>query len=207
MNKNAKPNYAFIDSQNLNLGIKSQGWTLDFRKFRLYLRNKYNVQKAYLFIGQMAGQEFLYDRLQSMGYHLIFKPTTEYKVKGKVMVKGNVDAELVLYAAAKVFDEYDKAIIVSGDGDFHCLAEYLLEKGKLGYILVPNKKFSSLLRRFDMYVKRVDNAKRSLQLVQNKKARTSGRYETLGIPGHGDTPNIARQRPKVNKRGRNKGRK
>lgn len=168
-------NYAFIDSQNLNLGIKSQGWTLDFRKFRLYLKNKYNVQKAYLFIGQMAGKQTLYDHLQDMGYHLVLKPTTEYKVNGKIMVKGNVDAELVLYAAAKTISNYDKAIIVSGDGDFHCLVEYLLEKNKLAYVLVPNRKFSKLLRRFDEYIKRIDHAKESLILRSTKKTRTSGR--------------------------------
>jgi uncharacterized LabA/DUF88 family protein len=167
-------NYAFIDSQNLNLGIKSSGWTLDFAKFRLYLKNKYGVEVAYLFIGQMAGQESLYDRLQSMGYHLIFKPTTEYKIDGKTVVKGNVDAELVLYAAAKVINKYDKAIIVSGDGDFHCLIEYLLEKDKLAYVLVPNKEFSKLLRRFDIYIKRIDHARHSLEL-RTKKTRTSGR--------------------------------
>lgn len=55
-----KYNYAFIDSQNLYLGVKSQGWKLDWRKFRQYLRNKYNVIKAYFFIGQVAGNESLY---------------------------------------------------------------------------------------------------------------------------------------------------
>lgn len=175
MSKQRDPvNYAFIDSQNLNLGIKSSGWSLDFAKFRLYLKNKYGVETAYLFIGQMTGQESLYDRLQTMGYHVIFKPTTEYEVDGKTVVKGNVDAELVLYAAAKVIDKYDKAIIVSGDGDFYCLIEYLLEKDKLAYVLVPNKKFSKLLRRFDTYIKRIDHAKRSLEL-RTKKTRTSGR--------------------------------
>lgn len=167
--------YAFIDSQNLNLGIQSQGWKLDFAKFRLYLKNKYGVSKAYLFIGQVAGNEFLYDRLQDMGYHLIFKPTTQHVVDGKVTVKGNVDAELVLYAAAKVYNAYDKAVVVSGDGDFHCLAEYLLEKKKLACVLVPNKKFSKLLRRFDEHIKRIDNARHSLELKSNKKTRTSGR--------------------------------
>jgi hypothetical protein len=45
MNKDTKPIvYAFIDSQNLNLGTQSAGWKLDFRKFRLYLKNKYGVQ-------------------------------------------------------------------------------------------------------------------------------------------------------------------
>jgi len=44
-------NYAFIDSQNLNLGVKNQGWRLDFKKFRVYLAEKYCVKVAYLFIG------------------------------------------------------------------------------------------------------------------------------------------------------------
>lgn len=171
----AKKNYAFIDSQNLNLGIKSQGWNLDFRKFRLYLKNKYGVEKAYLFIGQMSGNETLYKNLKDMGYELVFKPTTEYKVDGKTMVKGNVDAELVLYAAGKLYTKYHKAVIVSGDGDFYCLIEYLLEKNKLAYVLVPNKKFSKLLKRFDRHIKRIDNAKHSLELKVIKKTRTSGR--------------------------------
>ena len=92
-----KNNFAFIDSQNLNLGVKSQGWQLDWSKFRLYLRNKYNVTKAYLFIGHLDGNEPLYTFLQECGYIIIFKPTLEHKENGKVVIKGNVDAELVLH--------------------------------------------------------------------------------------------------------------
>ncbi len=110
--------FAFIDSQNLNLGVKSQGWSLDWRKFRQYLRNKYSANKAYLFIGQVAGHESLYAFLQECGYILIFKPTLERKVDGNIIVKGNVDAELVLHSMIQ-YNNYDKAIIVSGDGDFH----------------------------------------------------------------------------------------
>ena len=47
----AKTNYAFIDSQNLNLGVNKQKWKLDFLKFRKFLRDEYNVGKAFLFIG------------------------------------------------------------------------------------------------------------------------------------------------------------
>jgi uncharacterized LabA/DUF88 family protein len=168
-------NYAFIDSQNLNLGVKSAGWTLDYAKFRLYLKNKYSVEKAYLFIGQMAGQESLYDRLESMGYHLIFKPTTEYTVDGKTVVKGNVDAELVLYAAAKVINDYDKAIIISGDGDFYCLVEYLKEKDKLLHIMVPNDKFSKLLHRFTKDMVRMYPLRQKLEYKATKKTRSSDR--------------------------------
>lgn len=175
MKTTKKNNYAFIDSQNLNLGVKSQGWNLDFRKFRLYLKNKYDVEKAYLFIGQMSGNEPLYESLKSMGYQLIFKPTTEYKVDGKITTKGNVDAELVLYAAAKVYDQYDNAIIVSGDGDFYCLVEYLKENHKLLHVMVPNDKFSKLLRRFTKDIVRINQLRKKLEYIANKKTRSSGR--------------------------------
>jgi uncharacterized LabA/DUF88 family protein len=172
MNKKAPTVFAFIDSQNLNLGVQASGWKLDFRKFRLYLKNKYIVSKAYLFIGHVAGNEALYSSLQEMGYILVFKPATEYIVDGKVTVKGNVDAELVLYASAKIFDKYDQAIIVSGDGDFHCLVEYLEEKGKLLHLVVPNNKYSKLLRRFTKYIVRIELLRTKLEY---KKTRSSGR--------------------------------
>jgi len=161
--------YAFIDSQNLNLGVKSQGWKLDWRKFRQYLRNKYNVTKAYLFIGQLAGNESLYTYLQECGYILVFKPTLEHKVDNKIIIKGNVDAELVLHTMIH-FKNYQKAIIVSGDGDFHCLIEYLVNKDKLLKVLVPTARYSSLLRHFntDNLISRIDLLKHSLELGQKK---------------------------------------
>jgi uncharacterized LabA/DUF88 family protein len=168
-----KNNYAFIDSQNLNLGVKSQGWKLDWRKFRQYLRNKYNVSKAYLFIGQVAGNEALYTSLQEFGFILIFKPALEFRRQGKVTIKGNVDAELVLHAMIQ-YKNYSKAVIVSGDGDFHCLVEYLDKKKKLLKILAPTKHYSGLLRKFDTkyYIARVDLMRNSLE---QKKTGIRGR--------------------------------
>ncbi len=141
--------YAFIDSQNLNLGILGCGWKLDFGRFRVYLKDKYHVSKAYLFIGYVAGNEALYTYLQQSGYVVIFKPTlSSVDREGEAYTKGNVDAELVLHAMVE-YPNYDKAVVVSGDGDFHCLVEYLVQQGKLGRILIPNrKKYSALLRRF-----------------------------------------------------------
>lgn len=43
--------YAFIDSQNLNLAVRDMGWKLDFARFRVYLKEKYGVDKAYILIG------------------------------------------------------------------------------------------------------------------------------------------------------------
>jgi uncharacterized LabA/DUF88 family protein len=137
-------NYAFIDSQNVNLSIREQGWALDFTKFRIYLKDKYKVDKAFLFIGYIYEYQSLYTSLQKIGYILVFKPTLELP-DGKV--KGNVDAELVLHAMIE-YENYDKALIVTGDGDFYCLVDYLNDKNKLLKLLIPNKnKYSSLYRK------------------------------------------------------------
>ena len=144
MTKN-KNNFAFIDSQNVQLAIKGLGWTVDWTRFRVYLREKYAVQKAYLFIGYIEGNNTLYTKLQSAGFICIFKPTLRYK---DGTAKGNCDAELVLQAMID-FELYDQAIIVSGDGDFYCLIKYLLDQQKLDSVLIPNRyKYSALLKRF-----------------------------------------------------------
>lgn len=160
--------FAFIDSQNLNLGVKSQGWKLDFGKFRQYLITKYKVNKTFLFIGYVQGNQTLYTYLQSVGYICVFKPTLEIKEgKNQIKVKGNVDAELVLHSMIE-YNNYDKAIIVSGDGDFHCLIEYLDGMGKLDKIIAPNKRYSSLLRKFSKDVVIVSPLKEKLK-IRNKK--------------------------------------
>lgn len=136
-------NYAFIDSQNVNLAIRSQGWKLDFRRFRVYLRDKYRVEKAFLFIGYVSGNEGLYVELQDAGYTCIFKPTLKYK---DGTTKGNCDAELVLWSMIE-YDNFDQAVIVTGDGDFHCLVDHLLKQKKLHCVMVPDRnRFSALLK-------------------------------------------------------------
>lgn len=159
-----KPNYAFIDSQNLNLGIRSQKWQIDYNKFRLYLKNKHNIAKAFIFIGLVPDNQELYDQLESAGFILIFKPTIRYFENGQESVKGNVDAELVLHAAAIEYDNYNKAIIVSSDGDFACLIQYLIEKNKLLQIMAPNSKYSQLLKPYSKYIMRLDLLKKSLSI-------------------------------------------
>jgi len=142
--KNQENNYAFIDSQNLNLGIRSLGWKLDYKKFRVYLREKYKISKAYLFIGFVPANQDLYSFLQSLGYVLVFKPTLPDK-KGKV--KGNVDADIVLQAMLD-YKKYDKAVVIASDGDFYSLVNHLYKNKKLEIVISPYKKTcSSLLKK------------------------------------------------------------
>ncbi len=124
--------FAFIDSQNLNLGTSKdiykkgklvyKGWKIDFRKFFIYLKDKYRIDKAFLFIGYII----------------------EYQ-------------------------NYDKAVVVSGDGDFYCLYEYLQKKNKLKSIIIPNmKSASSLLKKFEKYKLFLETKKSKLEYKKNE---------------------------------------
>jgi uncharacterized LabA/DUF88 family protein len=138
-------NYAFIDGQNLHKGIKSLGWTLDYKRLRKYLSDKYDVAKAFIVMGYIASNTDLYTALQNYGFILIFKPILTYK---DGTVKGNCDADLVLNTMIRL-REFDQAVLVTGDGDYFCLVKYLKDEGKLKAVLVPEiKNYSALLKPF-----------------------------------------------------------
>ena len=121
-------------------------------KFRQLLRNHFGVEQAYMFIGYLEEYKIMYDHLSSYGFEVIFKPTVEVKDKDKEQtVKGNVDVELVLQVM-RDYNEYNQAIIVSGDGDFYSLIKYLAATDKLRALLVPSRKYSNLLREFESLI-------------------------------------------------------
>ena len=134
-----------------------KGWKLDFKKFRKYLANKFRVEKAFLFIGYIPQNRKLYNHLRYSGYELIFK-TIVKDDHGKP--KGNVDAELIVWTMRCIYEKIcDKAVIVSGDGDFAVLADFLLEKDKLLKFIVPNYKTMSIL------IKKVFIKKKKMSLL------------------------------------------
>ncbi len=157
-------NYAFIDGSNLYLGIKDLGWKLDYKKFRDYLEGKYRVEKAYLFLGNVPRLNFLYQSLQEKGYIIMLKPTIPDE-KGKP--KGNIDADLVLQAIID-FENYEKAVIVSGDGDFYSLTRHLYANDKLLRVIAPNNEQSSCLLRNEAKEKIVflDDFKEKLEYIE-----------------------------------------
>jgi uncharacterized LabA/DUF88 family protein len=175
MNDRTEIFYAFIDSQNLNLSVQNditdpvsgkliyKGWKLDFKRFLVYLKDKYKVDKAFLFIGFVPGNESMYKSLQEFGYILIFKPTLEFKKGRDKIIKGNVDAELILHTMIEL-PNFSKSVIVSGDGDYYCLIEYLVSQNKLLHIVIPNKlRYSSLLRKYIKYIVYVTDLRAKLE--------------------------------------------
>lgn len=162
-------NFAFIDSQNLNLGVQRLGWSLDFRKFRVYLKDKYHVSRAYLFLGYMPENQNMYSKLQEYGFILIFKPVL---INGDGDIKGNVDADLVLQAMID-YKEYNKAVIVTSDGDFYCLVKYLYKNNKLEKVLSPYIKTCSVLLRKTAKDKLVFMNNLKKKLVYKKRKSTA----------------------------------
>ncbi|HZJ41159.1 MAG TPA: NYN domain-containing protein [Candidatus Saccharimonadales bacterium] len=156
---NKEKNFAYIDGANLHKGVKDLGWSLDYRRFRIWLKEKYTVERAYLFIGLMPKRKDLYTFLQEAGFTLVFKEIT-YDSAGNV--KGNCDADLVLAATRDAYENNcDKAILVSCDGDYASLVKFLMARSKFKVILSPNNKnkLSILLKRTAASIAYLDNKK------------------------------------------------
>lgn len=135
---------AYIDGTNLYKGIKALGSTLDYKWFYKWLFWKYRIDKAYIFMGYIQDQQDLYKKLEEYRFSLVFKEITERNG----IVKGNADGEMILKSVRDFFEQdTKKVIVVTGDGDFSCLIDFLHEKNIFKTMIVPNKKFCSYLLR------------------------------------------------------------
>lgn len=141
-----KKNIAYIDASNLKFGILHTGWQMDYKHFRSWLRDKFEIDRAILFIGFIEENQDMYSLLQDGGFEIIFRPTFKNK-NGEV--KGNVDGELILQIVKDYYTGLlQKCILVASDGDYHCAVEFLKEEGVEVGIISPNmSRLSFLLKR------------------------------------------------------------
>jgi uncharacterized LabA/DUF88 family protein len=157
-------NSAYIDGSNLDKALKELGWSLDYKRFRVWLSEKYGVKKAYIFIGMIPKYKNLYKYLQESGFTLVFKEVI-YDGSGKP--KGNCDADLVLQAVCDFYEnKLEKAIIITSDGDYASLVNFLIEKNKLKTVLSPSipKKCSILLKRTGAKISYINDQKSILSI-------------------------------------------
>ena len=145
--KQQENNIAFIDGQNLYMGVNSDNpaWNIDFVKFRKYLHEKYSVSIAYYFLGFVIDERSgLYDKIQEAGFILKFREHNSTMLGKK---KGNVDSDIIFAIMKKLYnkEKFDKVILVSGDGDYRMLVDFLIEEGRFKKILFPNREFASSL--------------------------------------------------------------
>jgi len=69
------------------------------------------------------------------------------------------------------YPNYEKAVIVTGDGDFYCLVKYLIAHNKLKTLVIPNKdKYSALLKlkEFGPYIRYMNELKNKLEYKKKR---------------------------------------
>ena len=120
-------------------------WIIDLARFRVYLEQKYDVSKAYYFLGyvQEENQE-LYEEIQNAGFLLKFREHNPAMIGKK---KGNVDSDIIFHIMKKMYkkEDFEKIILVSGDGDYKLVIDFLIEEGRFEKVLFPDKKRASSL--------------------------------------------------------------
>lgn len=161
--KPAQNNYAYIDGANLYKGVAGLGWELNYKRFRVWLTEKYGISTAYLFIGLIPRYKELYKSLQEAGFTLIFKEVV-YDGDGKP--KGNCDADLVLQATRDAYeDKCSGAVVVTSDGDYAGLVKFLQEKQKMLVVVSPSneKKCSILLKRTEVKIAYINDQRSNLE--------------------------------------------
>lgn len=144
-----KNNLCFIDGQNLYIGTKLEEdpWIIDFKKLRKYLKKKYKIKIAYYYIGYKSNSnQDIYNKLKNYNYVIVFKNHSSSMTSKK---KGNIDCDIIFDIMKKICEKevFDKIILISGDGDYIKLVDYLIEKNKFEKILFPNRKYASSLYR------------------------------------------------------------
>lgn len=136
--KQKQENFAYIDGANLHVGATVSGIKLDYKKFRIWLEDKFNINHAYIFLGNIPKYGSLYIYFQDCGYKLVFKEVV-YDNNGKP--KGNCDADLVLSVTQDFYTKkFNKVLLVSSDGDYASLVSFLQSENKLLGILSPSNK-------------------------------------------------------------------
>ena len=141
-------NFAFIDGQNLYMNTskkETNPWNVDLARFRIYLDKKYQVSKAYYFLGyvQETNQE-LYEKIKNAGFVLVFREHNPAMIGKK---KGNVDSDIIFTIMKKLYkkEDFNKIILVSGDGDYKLLVDFLIEENRFEKVLFPDRKYKSSL--------------------------------------------------------------
>ena len=142
-------NIAYIDGQNLFMGTtrKEPEWRVDLTRFRVYLKEKYNVEKAFYYLGYVqngAVYQQLYEEIQTAGFVLVFREHNSAMLGTK---KGNVDSDIIFSIMKRLYqrEEFDQIVLVSGDGDYKMLVDFLIEENRLLKVLFPKQRYASSL--------------------------------------------------------------
>ncbi|MFX1507901.1 MAG: NYN domain-containing protein [Promethearchaeota archaeon] len=135
----------FIDGGNLYHAAKSLGFKIDFLRLKEYfVTNELRLFQAFYYSAYDPSQGFIMKIIDWLRFNGFSVVTKEVKKIAHSFIKGNMDVELVVDMLLNM-DQYDIAILFSGDGDFtRCVSE-LQKRGKLVYVVSTEKSDPPLL--------------------------------------------------------------
>lgn len=138
----------FIDEANVYFAQRTLGWTVDFARVYKYFDEKFAMYNGFFFAPEPPEAEEetrkKYQELMLSGYTLRLKKLKEIRdTKGKVVAKkANLDIEMVVDMMVTM-QNYDLAILFTGDSDFVRAVEFLRTSGKQIFVF-STKGHSSL---------------------------------------------------------------
>jgi uncharacterized LabA/DUF88 family protein len=138
--------YAFVDGSNIIYSARAEGWHVDQKKLFDYLKRKFNVSKAFFYYGkddENKKQEKFLKKLENFGYSLRVKQIKKYSGR----IKANCDVDLTMDMLI-LMNKYIQAIVLSGDGDFLPLYQYLQKENKDVVIIGSAKNTAREVRKF-----------------------------------------------------------
>ena len=171
--------YAFVDAANIIYrDVELHPWKIDLKKLIKYLRERFGVSKVLYFGGiddRNATQIRLHEKMKTWGYELHLNPIKRFmNEQGKWYIKADVDSHMT-FEMMRLFRQYDRAIILTGDGDFYWVLKYLLENKGFVWLLASHRKTAKELKRlFGHRFINFDDSRQSLEYISNKGGGSIG---------------------------------
>jgi len=101
-----------------------------------------------LLIGRHLQRVRFYIKLDEFGYNLYLKPVKLYdQDDGTTKRKANCDVDMAFYLM-KEKDNFERAVILSGDGDFLPVLKYLRNTGKEIIVLARGARTAGEIKKF-----------------------------------------------------------
>lgn len=163
--------YAFVDASNIIYGARAEGWFIDQKKLFKYLKTKFGISKAFFYYGKDSKnikQEKFLKRLKEFGYTLRVKEIKRYGKKSKA----NCDVDLTMDVLLNI-GRYQQVIILSGDGDFLPLIQYVMKQKKEVVVIASPRSTAREIREFVKH--RFINFGNLRYFIERKNSKKMGR--------------------------------
>jgi len=111
-------------------------------------KGKYMTDAKLVLLDRHLRRVHFYLKLKAFGYHLVLKPVKTYEDEdGNPTRKANCDVDMAFYMMQNE-RSFDRAVVLSGDGDFLPVLKYLRQSGKEMYVLARSKRTAKEIKQF-----------------------------------------------------------